>query len=54
MTTTYDFSNKVVSITGAGSGFGRLAAEKFAAAGARLVLSDVNLQALQDIQNEHA
>ena len=48
MTTRYDFSNKVVSITGAGSGFGRLAAERFAAAGARLVLSDINPEALQD------
>lgn len=52
MTTRYDFSNKVVSITGAGSGFGRLAAAKFAAAGARLVLSDINTEALQDIAKE--
>ena len=52
MTTTYDFSNKVVSITGAGSGFGRLAAEKFAASGARLVLSDINPEALQDLAKE--
>ena len=49
MTTTYDFSGKVVSITGAGSGFGRLAAEKFAASGARLVLSDINAEALQEV-----
>ena len=52
MTVTYDFSNKVISITGAGSGFGRLAARKFATAGARLVLSDVNFEALQDVTNE--
>jgi len=52
MTVTYDFSNKVISITGAGSGFGRLAARKFATAGARLVLSDVNLEALQYVTNE--
>ena len=49
MTTRYDFSNKVVSITGAGSGFGRLAAEKFAAAGATLVLSDINAEAMQEV-----
>lgn len=49
MTTRYDFSNKVVSITGAGSGFGRLAAEKFAAAGAKLVLSDINAEAMQEV-----
>jgi NAD(P)-dependent dehydrogenase (short-subunit alcohol dehydrogenase family) len=48
MTTQHDFSDKVISITGAGSGFGRLAAEKFAAAGARLVLSDINPEALQE------
>jgi NAD(P)-dependent dehydrogenase (short-subunit alcohol dehydrogenase family) len=49
MTVAYDFSNRVISITGAASGFGRLAAEKFAAAGARLVLSDINPEALQDV-----
>ena len=47
--TKHDFSNKVVSITGAGSGFGRLAAEKFAAADARLVLSDIDPDALQQV-----
>ena len=52
MTIRHDFSNKVVSITGAGSGFGRLAAEKFAAAGARLVLSDINPGTLHDIEKE--
>jgi NAD(P)-dependent dehydrogenase (short-subunit alcohol dehydrogenase family) len=48
MSVEYDFSNKVVSITGAASGFGRLAARKFAATGARLVLSDINAEALQE------
>lgn len=52
MTTTYEFSDKVVSITGAGSGFGRLAARRFAAAGARLVLSDINPEALQEVAAE--
>lgn len=52
MTTQYDFSDQVVSITGAASGFGRLAAEKFAAAGARLVLSDIDGAALQVVAEE--
>ena len=52
MTMTYDFSNKVVSITGAGSGFGRLAATRFSAAGARLVLSDIDGAALQAVADE--
>lgn len=52
MTTKHDFSDKVVSITGAASGFGRLAAQKFLAAGARLVLSDINSEALQTVAGE--
>jgi NAD(P)-dependent dehydrogenase (short-subunit alcohol dehydrogenase family) len=52
MTTKHDFSNKVVSITGAGSGFGRLAASRFSAAGARLVLSDIDGAALQAVADE--
>ena len=52
MSVEYSFSNKVVSITGAASGFGRLAAEKFSAAGARLVLSDIDRAALQAVANE--
>ena len=52
MTTQHDFSDKVVSITGAASGFGHLAAEKFAAAGATLVLSDIDGVALQVVADE--
>jgi NAD(P)-dependent dehydrogenase (short-subunit alcohol dehydrogenase family) len=52
MTTSYDFSDKVVSITGAASGFGRLAAERFSEAGARLVLSDIDGAALQVVAEE--
>ncbi len=41
-------ADKVVVITGAGSGFGRLVAQKSAALGARVVCSDINAQALQE------
>lgn len=37
-----DFTDKIVQITGAGSGFGRTAAQKFSKAGAKLMLSDIN------------
>lgn len=36
------FNNQVVLVTGAASGFGKLLAEKLAAAGAKLVLGDLN------------
>jgi NAD(P)-dependent dehydrogenase (short-subunit alcohol dehydrogenase family) len=42
MLTRYDFNDQVVLITGAGSGFGRLAATRFAEAGAKLALCDIN------------
>jgi len=42
------FENKVVQITGAGSGFGRKAAVEFNKAGAKLVLSDVNRAGLDE------
>lgn len=40
---------KSIIITGAGSGFGRLAAEKLAARGGRLVCADVNLDAAEQV-----
>lgn len=42
-----DFTDQTVLITGAASGFGRLLAGEFARRGARLVLGDINLDALQ-------
>lgn len=42
------FSGKSVLITGAASGFGKLAAERFAAEGASLVLGDINEDALNE------
>lgn len=44
-----DFDGKSVMITGAASGFGRLAAQRFASEGARLALSDVNSDALGEL-----
>ena len=41
------FAGQVIAITGAGSGFGKLLAHRLAAAGARLVLSDVNSDAVR-------
>lgn len=42
------FANKVVVITGAGSGIGRALAQQLAAKGARLALSDVNAAGLEE------
>lgn len=42
------FQGKRVLITGAASGFGRLAAERFAGEGASLILGDINEDALED------
>ncbi|MBQ0721316.1 MAG: glucose 1-dehydrogenase [Gammaproteobacteria bacterium] len=47
MQTRYDFTDQVVLITGAASGFGELAAQRFAQAGARLALGDINADAVQ-------
>jgi len=45
------FQDQVVMITGAGGGFGRAAAQRFAAEGARLLLSDLHKPALDKTVN---
>jgi len=44
-----DFSEQVVLITGAASGFGKILAERLAAMGARLVLGDLNLAGVEAV-----
>jgi NAD(P)-dependent dehydrogenase (short-subunit alcohol dehydrogenase family) len=46
MNPTYDFTGQVALVTGASSGMGLATAQAFAAAGAAVVLADVNDQAL--------
>src|SRR4051812_11964634 len=47
-----DLAGSVAVITGASSGIGRAAAKRFAAAGARVVLTARRTQALQDLAAE--
>ncbi|SCV67697.1 BQ2448_5308 [Microbotryum intermedium] len=47
-TTGYNLKGKTVVITGAGSGFGRAFAEKAAGYGAFVVISDLNVKAVQE------
>lgn len=44
------FEDKVVLITGAASGFGKLLSERLSAAGAKLVLGDVNTEGLAAVE----
>src|ERR1700712_4329049 len=44
-----DVVGRVAVVTGAGSGMGRAMAERFGAAGMRVVVSDINLQAAQSV-----
>jgi all-trans-retinol dehydrogenase (NAD+) len=47
-----DFCDKKVLITGAGSGIGRLLAERIAAQGARVILWDIDEAALAEVSRE--
>lgn len=47
-----NLQDKIVVITGAANGIGAAVAKEFAAKGARLVLSDINLAALQPLADE--
>ena len=49
---TDHFAGQVIAITGAGSGFGKLLADRLSAAGAKLVLSDVNGDAVRQVGHE--
>ena len=46
---TNHLKDKVIVVTGAGSGFGQLVCEKVSAQGAQVVLADVNAQAITEI-----
>ena len=47
-----DFSNKVVLLTGAASGFGAIMAREFSSRGAKLVLGDINEAGLNALAEE--
>ena len=49
---TDQFAGQVIAITGAGSGFGKLLAQTLSASGAKLVLSDVNGDAVRQLGHE--
>ncbi|RLC34938.1 MAG: hypothetical protein DRH33_08895 [Candidatus Nealsonbacteria bacterium] len=48
----YDFSNQVVLITGAGRGIGEAVSRAFAKTGAKLVLVDIDEEAIKELKNE--
>lgn len=49
MSTSYDFSDRTVIVTGGGRGIGLALSRFFAAAGATVAVADVNEQALADV-----
>ncbi|MBP2368423.1 SDR family NAD(P)-dependent oxidoreductase [Pseudonocardia parietis] len=52
MNPTYDFTERVAFVTGAGSGMGLATARAFAEAGAAVTLTDVNADALTSAETE--
>ena len=52
MSVKYDFSDRVVIITGAGSGIGAATAVLFARSGAQVVMVDINGQRLANVAKE--
>jgi NAD(P)-dependent dehydrogenase (short-subunit alcohol dehydrogenase family) len=52
MDSLLDFTNRIVLITGAGSGFGRLLSKGLAERGAKLILTDIDETGLQTITDE--
>jgi len=49
---TYDYSGKVAFITGAGSGMGAAAAQRFAQSGASVLLADISAERVQSVAEE--
>ncbi|MER7369447.1 SDR family NAD(P)-dependent oxidoreductase [Nonomuraea wenchangensis] len=52
MTLTYDFNGQVAMVTGAAAGMGVATARAFAAAGASVVLTDINQDAVEKATRE--
>lgn len=52
MTFQHQFENKVIAITGAGSGIGRATAHLLASRGAKLSLADLTNEALSKVRDE--
>ena len=48
----YDFSDEVVLVTGAASGFGASASKSYAKSGAKVVLVDLNEDGANEVKNE--
>ena len=46
-----DFRDKCVIVTGAASGFGKAMSERFAAAGASVVVADINVEGAEAVAN---